>query len=237
MCNIAIIPARGGSKRLPKKNILSFSGKPLIQWTIDVAKSSNCFSNIIVSTDDEDIRKLSLKFGAEVPGLRPKHLATDEATTADVINYTVSILPYREKIKTICLLQPTSPLRVINDIRSAHQLYYAHNCEAVVSVSELEHPIEWTCNISDSRRLINFPQNNLSRSQDYEKKFRLNGSIYLFDAEIIGSFGRELYQKDVVGLEIPKFRSIDIDTIEDFKFAEVTHKYLLKNKIKKWKKQ
>ncbi|MDB3903049.1 hypothetical protein N9353_03435, partial [Amylibacter sp.] len=107
------------------------------------------------------------------------------------------------------------------------QLFDTHGCDAVVSVSELEHPIEWTCNISDDQRLINFPQKKLLQSQDYDKKFRLNGSIYLLDVKILKYFGHELYEKEVVGLEIPNLRSADIDTLEDFRLAEFTHQYLL----------
>ena len=228
MRNIALIPARGGSKRLPKKNMLSFFGKPLLEWTIETAKLSGQFSNVIVNTDDEDIRSLSLKLDAEVPGLRPEYLATDYATTGDVLEYTVSNLSYKEDIKSVCVLQPTSPLRTPKDIRDAYHLFDKYGPDAVVSVSEVEHPIEWTCEISHDHRLFNFPKTKFLRSQDYEKKLRLNGSIYLTDIRMITFLGRELYEQDVIGLEIPKLRSADIDTLDDFKIAEFILEHLLK---------
>lgn len=227
--NIAIIPARGGSKRLPRKNILNFLGKPLIQWTIDAAKASGCFDEVIVSTDDEEILQISQKLGAVTPGLRPAELATDQATTADVLKYTVETLPFEEDVQTVCLLQPTSPLRLAVDIRCAFDLYHSEDCDAVVSVSEVQHPIEWTCNISSDTRLVNFPKKNFTRSQDYDSRFRLNGSIYLLNKNVIDFFGRPLYEKDVVGLVTPSIRSIDIDTYEDFKIAEYIYQEFISN--------
>jgi CMP-N-acetylneuraminic acid synthetase len=149
---LAVIPARGASKRLPDKNILDFAGKPLLAWTIDAALKSKCITNVIVSTEDERIARIAKKHGANVPFLRPASLASDESSTIDVVLDLLSKLS--EKYKYIALLQPTSPLRTSRHIdESFEQL---GNKDAVVSVSQTEHPTEWCNTLPSSRNLHYF---------------------------------------------------------------------------------
>ena len=137
---LAIIPARAGSKRLPGKNIIDFAGKPMISWSIEAALASKYIDNVIVSTEDNNIAKISKRFGAEVPFLRPKELATDEANSVDVIISVLDNLQLRNIFYDyIILLQPTSPLRGVRDINKSIELMLFKECASVVSVCKVNH--------------------------------------------------------------------------------------------------
>ena len=141
---LAIIPARGGSVRLPRKNILPFAGKPLIAWSIEVALSSKFISKVVVSTDDCEIADISRNYGADVPFLRPAELASNTATTIDVIIHAVNYFQSRgENYDYVALLQPTSPLRKKSHIDEAIGLLKEKHADGVISVCKLKHPIEY----------------------------------------------------------------------------------------------
>lgn len=222
MTNIAIIPARGGSKRLPGKNIKKLFGKPLIVWTIDSALKSKCFDKVIVSTDSVEIMEIAVHAGAEVPYLRPPELSTDTATTNDVITDVVDWLEQKGvEITTVMILQPTSPLRTEKDIEQAFELMYEKKAEAIVSVCKVEHPIQY-CNIlPDDLSLNNFIDlENIKRSQDLPAFYRINGAIYLFNRSYVSNISK-IYSEGTYAYIMNNSNSIDIDEQIDFDFAEI----------------
>ncbi|HGY1050176.1 TPA: pseudaminic acid cytidylyltransferase [Aeromonas salmonicida subsp. pectinolytica] len=219
--NIAIIPARGGSKRLPNKNILPFSGKPLITWTIEAALESKLFDMVLVSTDSQEIADIATHAGATVPFLRPAKLASDTATTNDVISHMVKwIEVHYRAVSRITLLQPTSPLRDANNIKEAMALYDMKNALAVISVCELEHPIQYCNRLPADLSMEGFlPTAANRRSQELETYYRLNGAIYIFGREFVGNMS-DIYSKGSLAYIMSKYKSIDIDDEFDFNMAE-----------------
>lgn len=219
---LAIIPARGGSKRLPRKNILPLAGKPLIAWTIEAAINSQIFCEVMVNTDDDEIAKVSSELGAKIPFIRPNELASDTASSNDVIKHT--LLWYRGKginFTEVVLLQPTSPLRSSDDIIAALDLYNKKNASSVLSVCEVDHPTAW-CNILDeSLSLKGFIKENVSklRSQDIDKEYRLNGAIYIFNVELFLAKISTVIEPSFAAI-MPRSRSIDIDEKIDFDIAK-----------------
>ncbi len=219
---IAIIPARAGSKRLSQKHILLLNGKPLIAWTIEAAIESGVFDEIVVNTDCHDIATIAKEYGAKVPFIRPSHLAEDHTPTIDVIKHTLEwYIAKQVFFNEVVLLQPTSPLRDGSDIREAWGLYLQSQTESVVSVCEIEHPIQWTYSLNEELGLTALFEDNLKRSQEYEKNYRLNGAIYITKSKSIIK-DKELFSvSNNVGYVMPKYKSVDIDVKEDFQIAEI----------------
>lgn len=219
--NIAIIPARSGSKGLKDKNIKNLLGKPVMAYSIEAALKSGQFSTVMVSTDSEQYAKIALEYGAEVPFFRSKTTSSDTASSWDAV---LEVLSEYEKLgqrfSTFCLLQPTSPMRTSEDLIKAYELYNKKNAVAIVSVCELDHPLAWCGTLDDDKSLDGF----IARAQDgqrqkTEKFYRPNGAIYIADVK---EFCRDqfLYRKGAYAYIMPKERGIDIDTEFDFKFAE-----------------
>jgi CMP-N-acetylneuraminic acid synthetase len=221
---IAIIPARSGSKRLPQKNILDLSGKPLIAWTIEAALNSGLFDRVIVSTDSNYIAEISTSYGAEVPFLRPPSLSTDTATSFDVVVHT---LDYFSKIgevfNIVTLLQPTSPLRTAEHIKGAFKLFNEKNASSVISVCECEHSPLWSNIVEDDLALDNFlePELLLKRSQDLPSYYRLNGAIYVCKSKDLIDNKSFFTQKSAYAYKMDTSSSIDIDNLIDFQLAQV----------------
>lgn len=218
--NIAIIPARGGSKRLPNKNIRLLGGKPLIYWTIDAAVKSKVFDFVFVSTDNHVIFDMSLSFGACAPFLRPEYLATDEATTNDVVTHMVQWVELTYgNVSRVTLLQPTSPLRNEDHIIEAHKLFKDKNADVIVSVCELDHPIAYCNTLPSDDSLDGFiTEGNNKRGQDLEKNYRINGAIYIFDRKFVGNLSK-IYGEKSYAYKMEKYNSVDIDDEYDFDFA------------------
>ncbi|GFZ33726.1 hypothetical protein CSC2_42520 [Clostridium zeae] len=220
---LAIIPARGGSKGVPKKNIKSLLDKPLIAYTIEAAKKSKYINRVVVSTDDNEIADISKQYGAEVPFLRPNELATDLSPTNDAILHVVSELyrieGYRPKI--ICLLQCTSPLRDSEDIDGTIEKMISTKSDAAVSVCEVECNPYWT-NILKDDKLEYFLEEGkrITRRQDLPPVYRLNGAVYVVDREVFLE-QKTLEPENMTGYIMESDKSIDIDTIIDFKLAEL----------------
>ena len=219
---LAIIPARGGSKGLPRKNIKLLSGKPLIAWTIEQAKKSSYLDKIVVSTDDKEIADISKKYGAEVPFSRPKELATDDAKSIDAIFHALEWLRQnREVYDIVVMLQPTSPLREAEDIDKAIELLMSKDAEGVVSVCRAEHPPLWSNTIPEDGCMKNFLAKKIMNTprQALPVYYRLNGAVYLgycdYLKKIKGFFGDKTY-----AYIMPSGRSTDIDTEMDFDFVE-----------------
>ena len=216
---IAIIPARGSSKRLPKKNIKLLAGKPLISYTIEEAKKSNFINRILVSTEDKKIEKISKKYGVEVIK-RPKKLAINLATTEDVIKHVVSYLENFEKYypDIIIILQPTSPLRNVKDIDSAIEKFLKTKCDSIVSLCEISHYRYWMFLIKRDK-LIPFVKSKSKSNLNKQKIFQLNGAIYIMNRDTIMNQDK-IRGKITRGYIMPPERSIDIDSEVDFKLAE-----------------
>ena len=219
---IAIIPARGGSKRLPGKNIKLLADKPMIAWTIEAALKSNVFDHVFVSTDDQKIADVSKKYGAEVPFLRPAELALDHTSTNDVVTHLVKWFEQKnnQQVTTVTILQPTSPLRNSQHIKDAMQLMTSKESKAVISVCELEYPIQFCNKLGSNNSMDGFVKpENIKRTQDLEFYYRLNGAIYIFDREYVGRLN-ELYSIGTHAFIMPTKFSIDVDTLDDFILAE-----------------
>jgi N-acylneuraminate cytidylyltransferase len=212
---VAIIPARGGSKRLPKKNIMELAGKPLIHWTIESAKLSKYIDEIIITTDDIEIAEISQKkSGVRVPELRPKSLSTDTATSENVLFY--SIKNYCSDADVVVLLQPTSPLRTSSQIDEALRFWDEKNALSVISVCKSENPIEWINTIPKSLSMKNFKKQKPIGNQQY----RLNGAIYVYDVKRLLVLKTTEYQSDTYAYIMPNEFSFDIDNMLDFKICE-----------------
>ena len=224
---IAIIPARSGSKGLPGKNIKILIDKPLIAYSIEAALKARSISEVIVSTDDAHIAQIAIEYGAKVPFLRPKSLATDEALAVDNYIYTIERLnKLRSKqIDSFVVLQPTSPLRTTKDIDEAIDLFYRKNADSVISYTKESHPIYWHKKINDDLSFSEiFNDLNIKNRQAYEDTYYPNGAIYVFKFDLIKK--KQYYSKKSFAYLLPRERAVDIDTIQDFEYAE----FLLKKK-------
>ena len=224
---LAIIPARGGSKGVPGKNIKFLLGKPLIAYTIEAAKKSINIDRIVISTDNVEIANIAIRHGAECPFMRPSHLATDEALAIDNYIYTINRLnnEWGVNINSFIVLQPTSPLRTSDDIDNAIELFQKKNADSVISYTEEDHPIYWHKKINDDLTFSNIFADTLQNRQEYEKTYYPNGAIFVFRYKLIKE--RRYYSENSFAYIMPKLRSVDIDAIEDFLWAE----FLLKKKI------
>ena len=219
----AIIPARSGSKRLHKKNTHKFHNKPLISWTIKSALNSKYIDRIVVSTDDQEISNISIKYGAEVPFLRPKSLATDDASSIDtIINVLGEVEIINQHYEYILLLQPTSPLRTEIDIDKAIELLEKKSADSVISVCEVDHPPHWNNTLPDDGNMQLFfrEDNTNKRSQDYDKYYRLNGAIYLVKTERLLKEKSLFLKTNTFAYCMDRYSSVDIDTEEDFLVAK-----------------
>lgn len=218
---LALIPARGGSKGLPRKNIRNLFGKPLIAWTIQAAIESGAVDKVLVSTDDREIADLARSFGADAPFLRPAELATDKARGIDVVFHAEEWLKAQGMdYDLVLLLQPTSPLRTRGDIRAALELFLQKKTGAVVSVCECEHSPLWANTIGSDLSMKGFLQQGVrTNRQEITTFYRLNGAIYIagwiYLRQNDGFFGDETY-----AYIMPAERSVDIDTELDLKFAQ-----------------
>ncbi len=218
---LAIIPARGGSKRLPRKNIKSLNGKPLIYYTIRESFKSRYISKIVVSTEDEDIARISSKYGAKVIK-RPKELSKDDTPSIDVVLHALSTLEVQDfKPDIVVLLQPTSPLRNSQDIDNAIELFMKSDCESVISVCEAEHSPYWSFKVENGYLKPIFGEEYLrKRRQDLPKAYMPNGAIYVSTPEVLYRY-RSFYCQKMIPYIMSLERSIDIDNEIDFLLAEL----------------
>ncbi|MCJ8161552.1 acylneuraminate cytidylyltransferase family protein [Acinetobacter zhairhuonensis] len=218
----ALIPARGGSKRLPRKNTKLLCGKPLISWSIEVALASIYIDHVVVSTDDLEIKQIAEQYGADVPFLRPDALSNDHASSFDVIKHAIEKLDIKKENHLIVLLQPTSPLRLVTELDAALDFFIAKNAKGIVSVSETEHSPLWSNIMPDNSSLAEFirPEVEGKRSQDLPKFYRLNGSIYIYEVLSLLENDKIFFDSDVYGFQTEKATAVDIDSEIDFFWAE-----------------
>ena len=222
MKNLAIIPARSGSKGLKDKNIKELCGRPLMSYTIEAALDSACFDEVMVSTDSREYAEIAKRYGASVPFLRSDRASCDTASSWDVVEEVLS--GYKKQGKefdTFCLLQPTSPLRTAEDIKNAYRIFEDKASFAVVSVCEAEHSPLWCGHLPENKEFIGFMDvENMKQRQAVGKFYRLNGALYIVDTERFKT-ERFLYQAGSFAYIMESENSIDIDTLVDFKIAEV----------------
>jgi hypothetical protein len=218
---IALIPARGGSKGLPNKNIKLLNGKPLIAYTIEAALQAKEITRVIVSTDYENIKEVALEYGAEIPFLRPNFLATDNSSSLEVFKYTINRLEEEENIviDNFVVLQPTSPLRTSKHIDEAISLFKEKEAKAVVSYCKEYHSVFWHKRIDQQGKILDFFEGDYEKNrQEIEETYFPNGAIYVFNKDFL--FTTKDYNKDCYAYVMDRKHSIDIDTIDDFLYAE-----------------
>lgn len=226
---IAIITARGGSKGLPRKNVLPFCGKPLIAHTIEAAKNSSAIDRIIVSTDDLDIAAVAREFGAEVPFMRPKKLASDTASSRDVILHTLLFLEAKGwPVDAFCLLQPTSPLRTAADIDAVFQIFKDKKADSVISITPYDHPVQWAVEVQENGILQLRDKTMSGQRQGLVEYHRPNGAVYMFRTNFFKD-SMEYFGANSYGCIMPPERSVDIDTRLDFIVAEAIAHYFKKD--------
>lgn len=223
---LAVIPARGGSKGVPGKNIKELAGKPLIAYTIEAAIASNIFEKVIVSTDSTEIAEIAAGFGAEVPFLRPHEISGDLTSSDDVILHALSFYEQQGiRFDEVCKLQPTSPLRSGRHLQESYQLFCDKNADFVVSVCECEHSPLWSGVIGDDLRLDKFISEEAKRAcrQDLPTYYRLNGAIYMGKTNRFYE-NKSFLGKNSVAYIMSQEESVDIDSELDFKLAELIKK-------------
>jgi CMP-N,N'-diacetyllegionaminic acid synthase len=216
---LAIIPARGGSKRLPRKNVLDLNGKPLVAWSIEAGLSSKYIDKVVVTSDDAEILSIAKYYGT-LSINRPAELSNDTATTFDAIKHTIENL---ERYDYVILLQATSPLRNEKHIDEAIELLESKNANAVVSVCEMDHSPLWSNILDDSLSMKNFSRDRVlnKRSQDLEKYYRLNGAIYICKVEKLLEERGFFLKDNIFAFKMDRENSIDIDEEIDFQIAKL----------------
>lgn len=220
--NIAIIPARGGSKRIPRKNIKLFCGKPMIVWSIEAALRSGCFDQVFVSTDDEEIATVAVSAGAKVPFLRPAALADDYSSTEDVVIHAINALASQGiDPALICCVYPTAPMVQPTDLQTGLRMMQQGDLHFALSVTSFAYPIQRALKVNSEGCLAMFyPEFAESRSQDLEEAFHDAGQFYW------GTKDAWLQRSDIFGAQsapvlLPRYRVQDIDTPEDWVNAEL----------------
>ncbi|MCK4921272.1 MAG: pseudaminic acid cytidylyltransferase [Bacteroidales bacterium] len=221
MENLVIIPARGGSKRIPKKNINPFHGKPLISYSIDIAKKSGLFKEIMVSTDDREIADIALKYGAKVPFFRGKKNSDHFATLADVVTEVISTYQNLGKsFQHICLILPTAPLITLSNLKKGYDLLLTDNYNSIRPVVRFSYPIQRAFSMKNGVVEFINPENLKARSQDLEPTFHDAGQFYWM------YFEKGMINTKRGGFEISEMEAQDIDTLTDLKLAEIKYSLL-----------
>ncbi|MGL5255765.1 MAG: cytidylyltransferase domain-containing protein [Proteocatella sp.] len=220
---LAIIPARGGSKGLPRKNILELKGKPLIAWTIEAAKKSTYIDTVVVSSEDNEIIEVALKWGAEIPFHRPQELAQDDTPSIDIILHAINILPQYDYI---LLLQPTSPLRTAEDIDSCIEYFFSMKATSCVSISQVKSSPYWMYSLEKNNKLKSLLGSESSVHYQRQKLpviYEINGAIYIAEKKwLIKNKG--YISNETIGYIMEENKSIDIDNESDFLLAQILMK-------------
>jgi len=220
--NVAVIPARGGSKRIPRKNIKTFCGKPMIAWSIEAALKSGCFERVIVSTDDEEIADVAQQYGAEAPFIRPADLSNDFANTAPVIKHAIEWL-FSQDINPefVCCIYATAPFLQADDLVKGLDRFANEPCDFVFSVASFAYPVQRALKLTtDGRVQMFFPKFMKTRSQDLEEGFHDAGQFYWGRVDA-WTEERPIFGCDSIPLFLSRHRVQDIDTPEDWLQAEL----------------
>ncbi len=219
--NVAIIPARGGSKRIPKKNIKNFLGKPIIAYSIENAIDSNLFDKVIVSTDDDEIAQVAIKYGAEVPFVRPKKLSDDFSGTHEVIGHAVRWLEdYGDVIDYACCLYATAPLIQIKDLIKGFKLIEIEKWELIIAATNYSNPVFRSFEkLPNGGLKMLFPEHYTSRSQDLPEVYHDAGQFYWANSQVWKDKPIGFSESSTI-VKLPNHLVQDIDTMEDWAKAE-----------------
>jgi N-acylneuraminate cytidylyltransferase len=224
--NIAVIPARGGSKRIPKKNIKDFLGKPIIFYPIKAAIESRLFDKVIVSTDDNEIKKIAEDFGAVVPFIRPDELSDDVTGTVAVTRHAVQwCIDNGYVLEYVCCIYPTSPLIQLDYLKKGYELLRGSNKLFAFSVTSFSYPIQRALRIENNNIEMYYPENYFSRSQDLEESYHDAGQFYWGTANAFLD-QKNLFSDTSIPIILPRYIVQDIDTLEDWDRAELMYKVL-----------
>ncbi len=217
----ALVPARGGSKGFPGKNLAAFNGLPLVAHTVGTALEANRVDRVFVSTDCDKIQAVALDAGASSLGLRPSHLATDESEAIDVYLHFLHEFErqFDTSIDAIVILQPTSPLRVPLDVDRAIELFERTEADSVVAYTESKQPLSWHKKIDEDGKLVPIFEESKFNRQQYDRTFYPNGAIYVFKTALLRS--GHYYSDESYAYVMPWERSIDIDFENDLNLARL----------------
>jgi len=216
---LGVIPARGGSKGVPRKNVRTVGSKPLIAWTIDEAKKSKYIDRLILSSDDDEIIRVAQKWGCEVPFRRPAELASDDSPAIATIIHALSAIA--ESFDYLVLLQPTSPLRNVDDIDGCIEKCLSQKSNSCVSVTVVDKSPYWMFSVDKASKMHPIMESSVkySRRQDLPVIYVLNGAVYVLDCRWLVN-NRGFIDKETLAYEMPKERAVDVDTEVDIKYLD-----------------
>jgi len=227
---IAVIPARGGSKRIPRKNIKNFLGKPIIAYSIETAITSGIFDKVIVSTDDDEIVQVAKKYGAEVPFIRPKTLADDYTGTNDVVKHTINqLIEEGVDIDYVCCIYATTPLLEARFLKEGFEKLKNTGKAFVFSVTSFPSPIQRAIKIKDGKVSMFFPEHSMTRSQDLEEAYHDAGQFYWGKASSFLN-DQELFSSRSYAVVLPRDLVQDIDSMEDWRKTELMYEAIQQKK-------
>ncbi len=231
--SIAIIPARGGSKRIRKKNIKKFCSQPILYWTLKVLKESKLFAQIVLTTDDKEINTVGKKLGFDYIISRPQSLADDFTSTKPVIEHAIKILLKKFKIDYICCAYPCSPFINLYDLKNSLAILKKNTNNFVFPITDYAHPIQRAFKLNKNNK-VEFlkKKNELKRTQDLKKSYHDVGQFYW--GTVANWLKKKNIYSDAIGFKIPNWRSVDIDSLDDWKRSELLFK-ILKNSKKNQK--
>ena len=222
MNNLCIIPARGGSKRIPGKNIKDFLGKPIIAYSIETALASNLFDEVMVSTDDKEIAEISKQFGARIPFMRSAQTSDDFATTLDVVKEVVAWYNTQDRyFENICVIYPTAPFVTVEKLREGAKKLKVH--DAVIPVTEFSFPVWRAFQLNKDQLSYNWPEYEKARSQDLTPLFHDAGQWYFIQVDKIRD---TLVPKNTAYVRLSNLEVQDIDTLDDWRIAELKYEYI-----------
>ena len=230
MKKICIIPARGGSERIPRKNIKDFLGKPIIAYSIKAAIDSMLFDEVMVSTDDEEIAEIAKNFGAKTPFLRSKYNSNNFASTVDVL---IEVLDWYsksgQKFEYGCCLYPIAPFATPELLAENYIRLFKEKCDVVFPVLAYSHPIQRALKLNENNKIsLFFNQDQFTRSQDLETTYHDSGQFYWFEIEKL-LLSKSLFSENAMGVKVSEFQAQDIDSMEDWKMAEMKYRDILTN--------
>ncbi len=226
MRTLAIITARGGSKRIPRKNIKEFCSKPIIAYSIEAALKSGVFDEVMISTEDKEIAQISEGFGAKVPFFRSEKTASDYATTAEVLLEVLSEYEKRgENFDVACCIYPTAPFITSQRLKEAVEILSGSDADTLIPVVRFSYPPQRAFVINESRLVFKYPENLSARSQDLEKQYHDAGQFYAFKTKAFKETGN-LMKGNIIPMVLGEMEVQDIDTEQDWELAQVKYKLL-----------
>lgn len=229
MKTVAIITARGGSKRIPRKNIKEFCGKPILAYSIEAAMQSGLFDTVMVSTDDEEIAQIAKEYGAQVPFYRSEKTANDYATTNDVLLEVLAEYEARDQVFDLaCCIYPTAPFITAERLAEATKMLMESDADTLIPVVSFSYPPQRAMVIENGRLVFKYPENIDARSQDLEKHYHDVGQFYVFRTEAFMK-NKKLMLGNILPFEISEMEVQDIDTATDWEIAEMKYQILRGN--------